>query len=174
MSADIHLVEVGLSLGSNLGDRLAHLSEAKRRMEDMCKVQIVAQSPVYETEPVGVQPQYSHIKFLNAILIVTHCWTPHECFGHIRELENIMGRTRSLDRFAPRSIDIDLIYAGDFRIESGGLRIPHPHWSERRFVVQPLADVRPDLIVPGQSQTVARILADLPQKEKVELFAKEW
>ncbi|MFH0880227.1 MAG: 2-amino-4-hydroxy-6-hydroxymethyldihydropteridine diphosphokinase [Lentisphaerota bacterium] len=174
MRRDITKVEVGLSLGSNLGDRLANLVEARRRLLQSCDVTIVAQAPVYETEPVGVKPQYRDIKFLNTMLILNHCFTPHDCYQHLRSIEDAMGRQRTMDRYAPRAIDIDVIYAGDFSLESGGLKIPHPHWSERRFVVQPLADVRPDLILPGQTQTVRQILEALPQEEAVSLFQREW
>ncbi|HBA84018.1 MAG TPA: 2-amino-4-hydroxy-6-hydroxymethyldihydropteridine diphosphokinase [Verrucomicrobia bacterium] len=167
-------IEAGLSLGTNLGDRLALLAEAKRRIAAAPGMEVLAQSPVYETEPVGVKPEYRHLKFLNAVLIVQGCCAPHECFDRLREIENDMGRKRSLDQYAPRPIDIDLIYADAMTIQSGGLSVPHPHWSERRFVVQPLADVRPGLILPGQSKTVAEILRDLPPAEKVVKYADSW
>jgi 2-amino-4-hydroxy-6-hydroxymethyldihydropteridine diphosphokinase len=167
-------VEVGLSLGTNVGDRLANLTEAKRRILDHTGVRLVAQSPVYETEPVGVKPEFRHLSFLNAILIVDSPCTVHECLNQLREIENDMGRRRGLDRFAPRPIDIDMIYAGTERIESGGLVLPHPHWSERRFVVQPLADVRPDLQLPGCDRTVAQILESLPRNKRVTLLTRDW
>ena len=85
-----------------------------------------------------------------------------------------MGRHRGSDRYSPRSIDIDIIYIDHLLIESGGLTIPHPRWVERRFVVQPLADIRPDLILPGIDKTVAQILAALPDKEDVTLLTWTW
>lgn len=167
-------MEVGISLGSNLGDRLANLRDAKRRMAAMPQGRIVAQSPVYETEPVGVKPEYRHLAFLNAILIVEAECKVHDCFDHLHDIEDVMGRRRSLDRYDPRPIDLDIIYAGDLHIESGGLVIPHPHWAQRRFVLQPLADVRPHLVLPGQTRTVAEILAALPQAEAVTLLTRDW
>lgn len=167
-------MEIGISLGSNISNRLANLQDAKRRMAALPQAKIVAQSPVYETEPVGVKPEYQHLDFLNAILIVETPCSVHECFDHLRGMEDAIGRHRGIDRYEPRSIDLDIIYAGDVHIESGGLVIPHPHWARRRFVVQPLADVRPDLILPGQSRTVAQILADLPQEEEVTLLTRDW
>ncbi len=167
-------MEVGLSLGSNISNRLDNLKEAKRRILSHPVVRLAAQSPIYETEPVGVKPEYQHLMFLNAVLILESACSIHECFDQLRRIEDEMGRHRSLDRFAPRAIDIDLIYAGDTRIESGGLVIPHAHWHERRFVVQPLADVRPNLKIPGCDRTVRDVLASLPAGDDVVLFAKDW
>ena len=168
------MMEAGLSLGTNLGDRLAALVEAKRLLVSRLGLTILAQSPVYETEPVGVPPEYRHLRFLNAILIVSCATISHECMDHLHEIEDLMGRKRQLDRNAPRPIDIDLIYLNGQTIQSGGLVVPHPRWAERRFVVQPLADVRPDLILPGQTKTVREILRDLKAPEQVELFSGSW
>ncbi|MFH0953173.1 MAG: 2-amino-4-hydroxy-6-hydroxymethyldihydropteridine diphosphokinase [Verrucomicrobiota bacterium] len=166
--------EAGLSLGSNLGDRLKNLSDARHLIATLSGVQLVAQSPVYETEPVGVKPEYRELKFLNAVLIVESPWTAREWAHELRAIEAAMGRTRGLDRYAPRTIDIDIIYLDRLRVDEAGLVIPHPRWAERRFVAQPLADVRPDLLLPGAPGTVAQVLAGLPPREGVTLFAKEW
>lgn len=166
--------EAGLSLGTNLGDRLAALTEAKRLIAGLPGAQILAQSPVYETEPVGVKPAYQHLQFLNSILIVETPLGVHELAARLRGIENEMGRRRQLDRFAPRPMDIDIVYYGTERIESGGLKIPHPRWAERRFVVQPLADVRPDLRLPGTPLPVAEVLSALPAKEAVSLLTRDW
>lgn len=167
-------MEVGLSLGSNISSRLDNLKEARRRILAVSGMKLVAQSPVYETEPVGVKPEYQHLEFLNAILIVDSPSAAHECYSQLRGIEEDMGRRRSLDRYRPRSIDIDIIYIDNLSIESGGLVIPHPHWAKRRFVVQPLADIRPELILPGTDKTVAQILAALPEKEDVTLLTRTW
>ena len=84
-----------------------------------------------------------------------------------------MGRVRGMDRNAPRPIDIDILYADDVMIDDDDLTLPHPRWSERRFVVQPLADVRPALCIPGQNRTVAEILAGMPATPTVHRF-KDW
>jgi 2-amino-4-hydroxy-6-hydroxymethyldihydropteridine diphosphokinase len=167
-------MEVGLSLGSNISSRLDNLKEAKRRILTLPGARLVAQSAVYETEPVGVKPEYQHLDFLNAILILEGTCSVHDCFDHMHQIENEMGRHRGLDRFAPRPIDIDMIYVDNLTIQSGGLVIPHPHWKERRFVLQPLVDVRPDLILPGSSKTAKEVLASLPETEEVTLFARDW
>jgi 2-amino-4-hydroxy-6-hydroxymethyldihydropteridine diphosphokinase len=167
-------MEVGLSLGSNISSRLDNLKEAKRRILTLPGAKLAAQSPVYETEPVGVKPEYQHLDFLNAVLIFEGPCTVHEYFDHLKQVEDEMGRHRGLDRFAPRPIDIDMIYVGNMEIQSGGLVIPHPHWKERRFVVQPLADVRPDLVLPGSEKTVKEILASLPEAGEATLFTRDW
>lgn len=167
-------MEVGLSLGSNISSRLGNLKEAKRRILELPGAKLAAQSSVYETEPVGVKPEYQHLDFLNAVLILEGACSVHECFDHMHRIENEMGRHRGLDRFAPRAIDIDMIYVDGLEVQSGGLVIPHPHWKERRFVLQPLADVRPDLVLPGSTKTVKEFLAALPATEEVTLFARDW
>jgi len=167
-------MEVGLSLGSNISNRLDNLKEARRRILTLPGIKLITQSPVYETEPVGVKPEYQHLDFLNAVLIFEGPCTVHECFDHLHQIEDEMGRHRGMDRFAPRPIDIDMIYVDKLVIQSGGLVIPHPHWRERRFVLQPLADVRPSLVLPGSEKTVGEILASLSKAEEVTLFARDW
>jgi 2-amino-4-hydroxy-6-hydroxymethyldihydropteridine diphosphokinase len=167
-------MEVGLSLGSNISSREGNLKEAKRRILALPGVKLLAQSPIYETEPVGVKPEYQHLDFLNAVLILDGPCPAHECLNHLHRIEDEMGRHRGLDRFAPRAIDIDMIYVDSQEVQSGGLVIPHPHWQERRFVLQPLADVRPDLVLPGCNKTVKEILAALSEAEEVTLFARDW
>jgi len=167
-------MEFGLSLGSNLGDRATNLVEARRRIAAIPGVHIVAQSPLYETEPVGVKPEYKDVDFLNAILVIETIKPPSELHLLLTNVERDIGRQRTTDKYAPRTVDIDLIYAGDETIDRAGLKIPHPLWSKRRFVLQPLSDVRPDLLIPGYDKTVAQILAALPKGEAVKLFQKEW
>ena len=166
--------ESGLSLGSNEGDRLVHLSQAVEAITQLSGISIAAKSSVYETDPVGVKPQYQNQKFLNAVLIVETNQTAHEWYDALREIETRLGRHRSLDQYAPRAIDIDIIYFGDAHIESGGLVIPHAHWQERRFVAQPLAEVHPELKLPGTEGTVQDILNGLPLHPEVTLFTNDW
>jgi 2-amino-4-hydroxy-6-hydroxymethyldihydropteridine diphosphokinase len=167
-------MEIGFSLGSNLGDRLAVLQAARDQMLAVPETQRLAQSPVYETEPVGVKPEYAQLAFLNAVLVV-ESETPVETWlEEIGRIETALGRVRTEDRFAPRTLDVDIVYAGDRAIGSGGLEVPHPRWAQRRFVVQPLCDVRPDRVLPGFNRSVREVLAELPADEQVELFCREW
>ena len=167
-------MEIGFSIGSNLGDRLANLRAARQRMVALSGVRLLASAPIYETEPVGVQPEFRHLAFLNTVLIMTGKLAPAEWRCYTVQIEADLGRIRTADRFAPRPIDIDLLFAGDLCLDDNGLIIPHPRWTQRRFVLQPLADVRPDLILPGATQTVSQILATLPFGEQVRKLYAVW
>jgi len=166
-------MEVGFSLGSNRGDLVANMREAKRRILHAPVVTFVAQSPLYETEPVGVAPEYADLKFMNAVLVVESERIPAEWLKVLHQIENDMGRRRTEDRNAPRPIDVDILYAGEECMDRGDLVVPHPRWAQRRFVVQPLADVRPDLVLPGAGKRVVDILAEL-EGETVTEYGREW
>lgn len=167
-------MEIGFSLGSNLGDRLVYLQQARDRLLLHSDSRLLAQSPVYETAPVGVRPEYDDLSYLNSVVVLESGMSPHDWLAALSRIETELGRVRTDDRNAPRTIDIDIIYAGEHVIGSGGLEVPHPRWLERRFVVQPLADIRPELVIPESGKTVREILANLPPDEKVAPFAWEW
>jgi 2-amino-4-hydroxy-6-hydroxymethyldihydropteridine diphosphokinase len=167
-------MEIGLSLGSNLGDRLAALTEAGRRIAALPGIRILAASQVYETDPVGAQPEYAPLKYLNAVLVVGLAGDLDRFAADLRAIETALGRVRSADRNAPRTMDIDVLYAGDVERADGSLDLPHPRWAQRRFVLQPLADVRPGLRLPGSARAVAEALAALPAGETVRRFCDRW
>lgn len=154
-------VESGFSLGSNLGDRMGYLREAIRRLASTPGAELRACAPVYETEPVGVRPEYAELKYLNTVAIIASPLAPAEWLRRIAEIEGALGRVRTDDRYAPRTLDIDLIYHGAEMLGGRGVIVPHPRWAERVFVVRPLADVRPDLVLPGAGRTVREILEGL-------------
>ena len=166
-------MEIGLSLGSNLGDRLAQLREARRSIRALDGVRLLAASPVYETEPVDVASRYQSLPFLNAVLIVSVSGEIGPFAQQLAAIESALGRQRGAERNAPRTIDIDVIYADDLQMESPGLMLPHPRWAQRRFVAQPLADVRSELVLPGDARRVRDVLAGL-QGQTLSLFAAEW
>ncbi len=164
-------MEVGLSLGANTGDRLAQLREAAARIERLSGARVLARSPVYETDPVGVRPEHSDRLFLNAILVIEWDGSLERLADALRAIEAQMGRRREEDPCAPRPIDIDVIYADGMQRQGAELTLPHPRWAERRFVVQPLADVRPGLVLPGATRCVAEVLAALPETPRAQRFA---
>jgi 2-amino-4-hydroxy-6-hydroxymethyldihydropteridine diphosphokinase len=166
--------EQGLSLGSNLGDRLENLRVARARIARLPDVTVVASSSVYETEPVGVRPEYHDRPFLNAVVVVASAADPRALARELHAIEDAMGRRRSEDRNAPRVIDIDVIYVDNARIDEAELVVPHERWFERRFVVQPLCDLRPNLVIPGQAGTVRDVLLSLSQSSEVVEFATDW
>ena len=167
-------METGLSLGSNLGDRLANLRAARQRLLALPGVRLLAAAPVYETEPVGVRPEFRHLAFLNTVLLLDGDGPPAAWRDATAQIEDALGRVRSADKFAPRPLDIDVLYVGNCCLDEGGLILPHPRWMLRRFVLQPLADVRPDLILPGATRTVLQTLAGLPPGEAVNKFCDVW
>ena len=178
MSAEIHppreCVETAFCLGSNLGHRAALLRQAKTRILMQPQTRLAAQAPLYETVPVDVKTEYEELRFLNTVLVVTSSLTAEEWLARVKRIEAALGRVRSDDRNAPRTIDIDILYSGGRLIDSDLLQIPHTRWTQRRFVVQPLADVRPEKTLPGCTQTVRALLASFPDCGDVRLFAETW
>lgn len=130
-----------LGLGSNLGDRLAHLERAVAGLPDL-----VAVSPVYETAPVGGPPGQG--PYLNAVAELATDRSPRELLAVARRLEEEAGRVRTVEH-GPRTLDVDVLLVGDLRVGEPDLTVPHPRLWERRFVVAPLADLAPDLVPPG-------------------------
>ena len=167
-------METGFSLGSNLGGRLRLLSQAKTLILMDPRVQFVDQSSVYETEPVDVKEEYRTMKFLNTVLIVESDLDPDEWLSKMKKVEATLQRVRTEDRNAPRPIDVDLLFIGDQIVDSDLLQVPHPRWAERRFVVEPLAEVRPDLVLPGTNDSVRKILEQMPPSDDVRFFSERW
>jgi len=153
---------VYLSLGSNIGDRKSHLRDAIARLET--KGRIVEVSSFYETEPVEVTDQ---AWFLNcAAALETTEEDPYQLMAAILGIEQEMGRRRIL-RKGPRTIDIDILLYGDVVINSPALTIPHPAMHQRRFVLDPLAEIAPGVQHPVLKRTVQEMLAALPAGQTV-------
>lgn len=163
----------GLSLGSNLGDRASHLRAARDFLAALHEGKVPpAVSPVYETDPVDCPPGSS--AFLNAVLEIETSLAPEELLGLLGGFEGRLGRSAQRERNAPRPVDIDILYVGDRRIGSPGLVVPHPRLAARRFVLQPLADIRPGLVLPGEVRTIGELLAALPEIPAVRRAPSVW
>ncbi len=156
----------GFSLGSNSGDRLAFLEGACDRLAE--RFGNLRLSQVYETEPVDCPPDSP--SFLNACVEAATTMPPEEILRCCREIEEALGRVRSGIYGEARTCDIDLIYSGDLQVNSPRLTLPHPRATQRRFVLQPLCDIDPELVLPGQPSTVQELLARLPELPSVTLF----
>lgn len=144
-----------IALGANLGDPVAQLREAAQRLRDTAGLHSVQLSPIYFSAPVGVVDQP---RFANAAVRLETSFTAHELLAVCHSVERAMGRVRTV-RWGPRTIDLDLIFFGTLHLSDDVLTLPHPRWSERAFVVQPIYDLAPDLIIDGValSETLARL-----------------
>jgi 2-amino-4-hydroxy-6-hydroxymethyldihydropteridine diphosphokinase len=151
-----------LSLGSNLGNRQHNLSEAIRHLQALGRV--VAVSSVYETEPVEFTDQGW---FLNCALALEMEATPAQLMSDLLRVEQDMGRKRITEK-GPRSIDLDILLFGDAVVNTPELTIPHPAMAQRRFVLQPLAEIAPEVRHPTLNKTVRLLLAELPEGQRVE------
>ena len=129
-----------IGLGSNLGDR----EETIRRAVELLGAARV--STLLETEPWGYADQP---RFLNAVAELETDEPPRALLARLLEIERELGRTREGPRYGPRTIDLDLLLYGDDRLDEPGLGLPHPRLHERAFVLEPLAELAPELVVPG-------------------------
>jgi 2-amino-4-hydroxy-6-hydroxymethyldihydropteridine diphosphokinase len=146
-----------VGLGANLGDREATIRRALELLEAGGGVRVTAVSSLRETDPVGYLDQPP---FLNGAVRLETGLPPRELLARLLEVERSLGRTRDGPRFGPRTIDLDLLLYGQAEIAEPGLRIPHPRLHERRFVLEPLAELDTSLEVPGKGR-VAALLAEL-------------
>ncbi len=166
-------MKVGLGLGSNVGDRLPQLQQAKRYLLSLSQEGWHLASPLYETEPVDCPP--GSPKFLNAVLEIEYDGAPSTLLKKILAYEKAHGRNRDAGKNAPRTIDIDILYCGEREILEKGLQVPHPRMASRRFVLLPLSTIRPELIVKGTGRTVRQLLRELPTGQgSVSFVQHDW
>jgi 2-amino-4-hydroxy-6-hydroxymethyldihydropteridine diphosphokinase len=163
-----------IALGSNLGDRLLHLRQAVRRMlERLPRARLKAAAPVYESAPVDC-PDGSGA-FFNSVVEIECGATAHELLAVLRGIEEDLGRPNRHAHHAPRTIDLDILCAGDAVVNGADLTVPHPRLAERRFVLQPLADLCPDFVPPGRTASVAELMAGLgPVEPPLRLVTRDW
>ena len=145
-------MRAALSLGSNLGDREAHLKSAVEGLDG-----VLAVSRIIETSPVGGPPQPG---YLNAAVVLETDLDAKALLGRCLALERAAGRTRGV-LWGPRTLDVDLLLFGDRVIDEPGLNVPHPRLAQRAFVLEPLAEIAPLWVVPGAGRTVEQLLGDL-------------
>ena len=162
-------MRTGIALGSNIEPRLFYLQAARRRVFSLHHgTQPVLCSKVYETSPVGC-PAGSP-PFLNAALEFSSEMRPHELLDSFKSIERGLGRSPNQKKNSPRTIDIDLLYCDDIALSEPELTIPHPRIAGRRFVLRPLADIQPKLILPHLARNVEELLASLQSDESVEVY----
>ena len=166
-------MRTAVALGSNVGDRFGNLRVARDAILALPDVkQPILSSAIYETEPVDCEPGAE--KFLNAVMEFDYEREPGSLVEQIIRIEEELGRRSAHPKNISRTIDIDLLYCGERKLEDARLQLPHPRMHLRSFVLQPLADIRPELILPGQIKTVGELLADLKESANVVRFRHDW
>ena len=163
------MMRCGIALGSNIGNRMAHLRAGKAALAALHQGRgELLVSGVYETEPVDCAPGTA--AYLNAVVEIETALEPEPLLTRLQEIECAQGRPASHGHNEPRTLDLDLLYAGDLVLQTEVLILPHPRIAVRRFVLQPLADVRPGLILPGLEKSVAWLLSALPLSPAADFF----
>ena len=171
--SDAKIMRAAIALGSNLGDRLANLQNARDRIRALDGVTgLIVQSAIYETSPVDCEPGAQN--FYNAVIEVGFEKSADALLGALQEIERALGRERNHERNVSRTIDLDLLYCGSERRDDAMLQLPHPRMTERKFVLQPLCDIAPDLRLPGQTKSVGELLAQLPDPAKITRLTDKW
>lgn len=160
------MTDAYIALGSNLGDRRATLERAVREIDGLESTRVVVRSTLIETDPVGPVAQG---RYLNGVVHVQTKLTPRALLESLLAIESELGRDRTGDlRWGPRTADLDLLIFGDLQIDDPGLHVPHPRLAERRFVLEPLCEIAPGLVVPGLGKSVRELFNALTQAEGAE------
>jgi 2-amino-4-hydroxy-6-hydroxymethyldihydropteridine diphosphokinase len=138
-----------IALGSNLGDSKQQLLDAIEKLSSLPNSHVLARSRLYRTPPWGKLEQPD---FLNAVVVFETPLSPHELLDALLEIERDAGRVRNGERWGPRTLDLDLLHVAGQTINDDRLTLPHPHISQRAFVLLPLSEVAPDLEIPGHGR----------------------
>jgi len=152
---------------------MANLQRGVQLLLERVKPNSIRAGGLYETDPVDCAPGTQ--AFLNSVIEIVASCTPQELHAHLQAVEQALGRPALRLRNSPRTLDLDLLYAGDFVSADPELTVPHPRLQLRRFVLQPLADIRAELILPGHHSSIREHLTALiDDPSDVRLIEKDW
>ena len=163
----LYLPTAYISFGSNVGDRLVHISQALQYLSAADGILLTKVSSLYETEPVGYEQQDW---FLNGVVAVETGLSPHQLLKVLQQIEKRIGRQQR-KRWGPREVDLDLLIFNQSCINTPDLIVPHPDMHRRRFVLIPFAEIAPDTIHPILQQNIRTLLDNLPTEKDVHFFA---
>ena len=158
-----------LSLGSNMGNRMNNLKEALKRLQSDYPVTVVNVSSIYETDPVGYEEQDL---FLNMVAQINTTLSPYQLLEACLQVEKDLGRKREI-HWGPRTIDLDILLYNDENIITEMLVVPHPRMHERSFVMIPLVEISPDILLPTFKQPLYEIADQLSDKEGVRVWKEK-
>jgi len=158
-----------LSLGSNLKNRLEFLREAILLLDENGQIKVKDVSSIYETDPVGYTDQGN---FLNVVIKVETSYAAHQLLRECMYIEQKLGRKRDI-RWGPRTIDLDILLYNQENIQSEDLLIPHPRMHERAFVIIPLLEIEPNILLPTMDSPLYDLLEGIPDKEGVRLWKQK-
>ena len=166
-------MRTAIALGSNLGDRLRSVQRARDRVFSLNgTIAPKLQSAVYETAPVDCEPGAAN--FYNAVIEIGFAESAQALLRSLQEIEESLGREREHARNVSRTIDLDLLYFGGEQHIRADLRLPHPRMTQREFVLRPLADIAPELRLPGETASVRELLARLASGGRITCVTKAW
>ncbi|WP_110926106.1 2-amino-4-hydroxy-6-hydroxymethyldihydropteridine diphosphokinase [Bacillus massiliglaciei] len=158
-----------LSIGSNMGDRLATFKKAVKLLNEYPEIRVMEASSLYETDPVGYTEQDC---FLNAVLKLETSFDPENLLHACLDIESKLGRKRDI-RWGPRTLDLDILLYNQENIETEILSIPHPRIQERAFVMVPLLELDPDIKLPNMSAPLSEDLKMISNNEGVRLWKQK-
>ncbi len=157
-----HIAYIGI--GSNLGDKLYYCEKAISEILKIDRHKLLAKSSFFKTEPIGYTSQDW---FVNGVIEIETGLEPSELLQTLKTIEVQLGRTETF-RWGPRAIDLDILFFDDCQIQTGELKVPHPHIQDRKFVLVPLAEIDRNLIHPVLKKTIQQLLDSLKEDQKVE------
>ncbi|HBM77135.1 MAG TPA: 2-amino-4-hydroxy-6-hydroxymethyldihydropteridine diphosphokinase [Verrucomicrobiales bacterium] len=168
------MVRAGIALGSNLGNRISNLRAARDLLRKLTPADPAdIQAPIYCSCPVNCPADSPD--FFNTVVEINYNGTPAQLLGQTQAIEAQLGRIPDTPPNSPRVIDLDILYLGEQITDSDNLVIPHPRMTQRRFVLQPLSDIRPSMTLPGDSVSVLDHLRSLnPDVAQLTLVEAEW